>query len=491
MRQAGILMGISSLPGRHGIGDFGSSAYEFVDHLASTKSKIWQILPFNRLGYANSPYQAYSSIAGDEIFISLDEVAKEGLLKAAELPNFNEQAATVDYDAVRAFKDAYLHKAFGQFKQDSKKWQADYDHFVKTNSWVHNYSVFVAIKKANDLRCWLEWPEEHKLWIKNKQLDLTPFADEIAYQTFLQFIFYRQWQALKAYANQLGIEIMGDIPYYVGIDSIDVWSNQEQFLLDDRGYPTYVAGVPPDYFAVTGQRWGNPIYNWDLMVQDNFAFWINRLQVNSHVFDIIRIDHFRAFDTYWKIPSSCPTAMEGEWIEAPGYAFFDQLFKVMPNIRVVAEDLGEMRPQVGELRDHYKFTGMKILQFTFDPREENNNFVDRENMIIYSGTHDNQTVMGWYSAQDHGTQEAMMRYLTDKGYKGSPVEALVAFSIDSIAYLAIVPVQDMLGLDDHARMNEPGTVGSPNWEWKLVDFNAFKEVLPHFRHLVEASGRVG
>lgn len=491
MRQAGILMGISSLPGRHGIGDFGASAYEFVDHLAQTKSKIWQILPFNRLGYANSPYQAYSSIAGDEIFISLDELAKEGLLGADDLPDFRPAATTVDYDAVRAFKEAYLDKAFVQFKKDPKLWQTDYAHFVETNSWVHNYSVFVAIKKANELRCWLEWPAEHKLWIKNKQLDLTLYADEIAYQTFLQFIFYRQWQALKAYANQLNIEVMGDIPYYVGIDSIDVWSNQEQFLLDEQGYPTFVAGVPPDYFAATGQRWGNPIYNWELMAQDNFAFWVNRLQVNSKVFDIIRIDHFRAFDTYWKIPSSCPTAMEGEWVEAPGYALFDQLFKVMPHIRVVAEDLGEMRPQVGQLRDHYKFTGMKILQFTFDPREENNNFVDRENMIIYSGTHDNQTVMGWYQSQDHGTQEAMLHYLADKGYTGSPVEALVAFSMDSVAYLAIVPVQDLLGLDDHARMNEPGTVGSPNWEWKLADFAAFKEAVPHYKHLVEVSGRAG
>lgn len=489
MKQAGVLMAISSLPSNHGIGDFGPTAYQFVDLLKESDSNIWQILPFNRLGYGNSPYQCYSSIAGDELFISLDLLAQDGLIKQGELDSFNQYETKVDYDKVRTFKEGYFKQAFEQFKQEFSRYEQEYNSFIENNDWVKHYAVFVALKKANDLKSWIEWVPSHKQWIKDFALDLAPYQDEIDYQRFLQFVFYKQWFELKFYTNQQGISIMGDIPYYVGIDSIDCWENQENFLLDKDGNPWFIAGVPPDYFSETGQRWGNPIYDWDYMIKDQFKFWVNRLGMNSKVFDVIRIDHFRAFDTYWKIPASCPTAMEGEWIEAPGYAFFDQLFSIYPTMKVVAEDLGDMRPQVGELRDHYHFSGMKIIQFTFDPNETNNDFEDRENMIVYTGTHDNQTILGWLKSQDEETQKQTIEFLNSQKYKGSFNEQMIQYSLDSIASLAIIPVQDLLGLDDAARMNVPGTIGSPNWEWKLADYAELKKSLSTYKEMIKKSER--
>ncbi len=489
MKQAGVLMSISSLPSKYGVGDLGPAAYQFVDMLKHAHVHVWQILPFNRLGYGNSPYQTYSSIAGDELFISLDLMVQDGLLSNSDLTYFNEASTHVDYDGVRHFKETYFKQAFKQFKSSFSQFKQDYETFIQENNWVKHYAVFVAFKKANELRSWIEWPLPFKQWINDKKMDLAPYQDEIDYQLFLQFMFYKQWFALKYYTNQLGISIMGDIPYYVGIDSIDCWENQENFLLNEDGHPWFIAGVPPDYFSDTGQRWGNPIYNWDFMKEDGFKFWINRLGLNTKVFDVIRIDHFRAFDTYWKIPASCPTAIEGEWIEAPGYAFFDRLFEIYPTIKVVAEDLGDMRPEVGELRDHYHFAGMKIVQFTFDPNETNNDFEDRENMIIYTGTHDNQTILGWFESQDEETQKATIEFLSQQGYTGTFNEQMIQYTLDSIASLAVIPTQDLLGLDDKARMNVPGTIGSPNWEWKLKDFEALKEAMVQFDAMITQSER--
>lgn len=495
MRNAGILMSIGSLPSNYGIGDFGKESYEFVDLIAQAGMDIWQILPMNPLGYGNSPYQPYSSYAGDELYISLDELVKEGLLdkKLMSSPEVKayvkemKHAKKVDYVKVREFKETFLMEAFHNFKPTK-----EYNTFIKNNDWVNVYSVFIALKKQNDLICWNEWPEEQKNWIKDHKYDISHLEESIKFELFIQFQFSKQWMKLKKYANKNGIKIMGDIPFYVGIDSQDVWQNQENFLLDADGKPTFIAGVPPDYFSETGQRWGNPIYDWDYLQKTDYDFWIKRLAYCDKMYDIVRIDHFRAFDTYWKIPASCPTAVEGDWIEAPGFDMFDKVYEKLPKIKVVVEDLGEIRQECHELRDHFKLKGMKILQFTFDPLEENNDFVDRQNMITYTGTHDNQTVRGWYRGQSKRIQRATRKELEKEGYTHRDISwCFIEMCYSSVANMAIVPMWDFLNLDDeHGRMNVPGTLGSPNWEWKIDSFKNFKKRVPEINALISRCKKI-
>ncbi|SCP99802.1 4-alpha-glucanotransferase [Anaerobium acetethylicum] len=482
MRDAGVLLPVSALPSRHGIGDFGKSSYEFVKKLKESGVKIWQILPLNPLGFGNSPYQPYSSYAGDELYISLELLKEEGLIR--EIKDFRKDETRIDYQAVRSFKEGYLREAFDAFRPTE-----DYEEF-RRRDWVYKYAVFITLKKANNLRCWNEWPKEQREWIRDRKFNIEPYKNEIRYEIFLQYIFYKQWMALKKSANQAGIKIMGDIPIYVGIDSLDVWDNQECFLLDLECRPAFIAGVPPDYFSESGQRWGNPIYNWDFIKTRGFDLWVNRLSYAGELFDIVRIDHFRGFDTYWKIPASCPTAVEGEWVEAPGYELFEILSEKLPDVEIVAEDLGDLRPEVLKLRDHFGLKGMKVVQFTFDPNEKNNNFQDRENMIIYTGTHDNQTIRGWYESQKLLRRLAIRLYLWRKGYRQNMIShRFIAYALDSIAAVAVVPIQDIMGLGDEGRLNTPGTLGSPNWEWKLADFRELDRNLPQLKKMVVASGR--
>lgn len=484
MREAGILIPLASLPSDYGIGEMGKHSYEFVDLLKQSNIKIWQILPLNPLGFGNSPYQPYSSFAGDEIYISLEQLYKDDYLD--EKPEtFNVEVTTLDYAAVREFKQKYLKQAFLNFKPDNS-----YEEFA-SQEWVYLYAVFLTFKKKNNLVCWNKWKDEHKNWIKDRKYDLSEYEADIKYEMFVQYIFYKQWMKLKEYANKNGIKVMGDIPIYVGIDSLDVWSNQENFLLDENGEPIFIAGVPPDYFSKTGQRWGNPIYNWDYMKQNDFKFWKDRFSYNSKLFDIIRIDHFRAFDTYWKIPSECETAIDGEWIEAPGYDLFDTVLDSSLKEKIVVEDLGDLRPEVHKLRDYYNFKGMKIIQFAFDPSENNNNFEDREQLIVYTGTHDNQTIKGWYDSQSKIVKKEIDLELFSYGYrKGTISHRFIEYALNSIAEIAIIPMQDILDLDDSARLNTPGTVGSPNWEWKLKDFTKFKNNIPFLAKAVKDSGRL-
>jgi len=492
MRKAGVLMAISSLPSKFGIGDFGSAAFSFVDYLAEANIAIWQILPFNRLGYGNSPYQAYSSIAGDEIFISIGSLVEEGYLAPCDITHFKENATRVAYDEVRLFKMQYLRKAFAHFKENYTEYESEFLQFIKENDWVYTYSVFLTLKSENNGMCWTEWTPQHRRWIADKKADLSMYAEEIKFYQFLQFIFFKQWYRLKAYANAKGVSIMGDIAYYVGLDSLDVWENQEYFLLGTDCKPIHVAGVPPDYFTADGQRWGNPIYNWEAIERYHFHFWIERLCLNAKVFDCLRIDHFRAFDTYWKIPASAETAVCGEWMEAPGYAFFDVLFEALPEINLVVEDLGNMRPEVFALRDHYHFMGMEIMQFSFSEagtlKEEV--LCELGKKILYTGTHDNQTTLGWFLSQSLEKQKKIKRYLNEKGYQGTIVAQMIQYALDSIAPIVIIPVCDILGLDDESRMNTPGTIGSPNWEWKLVGFTLFEDKMQKFAHWAKESKRV-
>ncbi|MBF1085903.1 4-alpha-glucanotransferase [Solobacterium sp.] len=463
MRKAGILMPVASLPGRHGCGTFGKEAYDFVKMMHQSGLGIWQLLPLNPLGYGNSPYQPYSSYAVDELYISLDVLAQQGLLE--KVPSYHRNDDEIQYEEVRQYHDKYLRLAYQKFEKDEA-----YESFIK-QSWVKEYAIFKTFKVANNLRPWNEWEKEQKDYPINQKLDLSKYEDEIAYQMFLQFVLHQQWHALKKYANSLGIQMVGDIPFYVGLDSADVWAHRENFLLDQDGRPTFIAGVPPDYFSATGQRWGNPIYDWDFMKKDKFTFWIERMSYMGEMFDVVRVDHFRAFDTYWKIPADCPTAIEGEWIEAPGYELFDTLFKQYPNLTIVAEDLGDLRPEVLELRDHYKFRGMRIVQFTFDPEgmEE-----DKTHLLVYTGTHDNDTTYSWYCHQSASLRRKMRQYLWKHGYrKHSFVDDVIDYSLDSNADMVIIPMSDWIHAGSQARLNMPGSVGAPNWMWRMKDLRAF------------------
>lgn len=485
VRRAGILMPVASLPSKDGVGSFGKEAYAFVDMLAEMGIRIWQILPLNPLGYGNSPYQPFSSYAGDELYVDLDLLVKDGYLaEGRKAYDLGENPNRIDYQRARAYKTENLKTAHKQFLEKNGNTLPDFETFKK-NEWVFPYAVFVALKKQNDLRCWNEWPQEQQDWILDRKYDISHLDEEIQYQMFLQFMFYKQWMGLKEYANKKNVLIMGDIPIYVGIDSLDVWSCREDFLLGADGKPSFVAGVPPDYFSATGQRWGNPIYNWENMQKKNFVFWINRLKYSSQLYDIIRIDHFRAFDTYWKIPASCDTAIEGEWVEAPGYELFDEIYRQMPDIQIVAEDLGDLRPEVLELRDYYNLLGMNIAEFSIPYTD-----VAKEHQLIYTGTHDNQTVKGWFDALDKKTKIKVRKKLTKYGNRwDSFIKKMVYFVYESRACMAIIPLADILGLDDAARLNTPGTVGSPNWEWRLTDWSALESVKEEIGNLISKSKR--
>ncbi len=477
MKETGILMAVSSLPAPYGAGDLGRSAMAWVDLLAQNGVTIWQILPLSPTGYGNSPYQPYSSFAGDELYLSLETLAAEGLLPHAPEP-FRADSTRVAYDAVRAWKEPFLRQAYGRFSPD-----ADFEAFA-AQDWVRSYAVFRAFKKANGGQCWLTWEPWQRDWPAAQGGDLAPYAEEIGFQTFLQYMFARQWQTVHAYANEKGVRILGDVPFYVGVDSVDVWAGRENFLLDADGHPTFIAGVPPDYFSETGQRWGNPIYDWAHMEQDGFRFWKERIGYNQTLFDIIRIDHFRAFDTFWKIPASCPTAVEGEWIEAPGYAVLDALYATIEGLTLAAEDLGDLRPEVLTLRDHYRLKGMKVLEFTLDlsGRYARDGGARRANQILYTGTHDNDTLYGWYASLRTAERRKLRRWLRRQGFaNGTVTDRLLAYALSDPSEWVILPVQDILGLSGWARMNLPSTVGSPNWEWRLADQTAAAHALRRLR----------
>lgn len=488
MRLSGVLLPVSALPSDYGVGDFGKEAYKFIDISCEMGFKIWQILPLNPLGYGNSPYQPYSSFAGDDIYISPQLLSEDGLLdKDIEKIKISDK---IDYENVRRFKGKLLKKAYKKFKEKKLYEKEDYKKFLNFE-FVYNYAVFLTLKKQNNMQSWNNWPKEMKNWIKDKKLDLTKYEDDINYEIFVQYIFYTQWMNIKKYANKKGIKIMGDIPIYVGLDSLDVWENQKAFLLNRTGSPKFIAGVPPDYFSKTGQRWGNPIYDWDYIKEHNYDFWINRISYNAQLYDIIRIDHFRGFDTYWKINAKNKTAMKGEWVEAPGHELFTLISKKFKNLEIVAEDLGDLRKEVIKLRDDFNLKGMKIIQFTFDPNETNNDFEDRKNMIIYTGTHDNQTVMGFYNDKDENTKYEIKEYFKKHNYDTKDIhKGFLQMCMESIADYAIVPVQDIIGLDDKSRLNTPGTLGEHNWSFKLKDFDEYENNINYINTLLKKTKRI-
>ena len=483
MKDTGILMAVSSLPGPYGAGDLGDEAIRWIDLLAGSGVGVWQLLPLGPTGYGNSPYQTYSARAGDPLYLSLAALHQAGLLEELPAP-FGLPAGRVDYEQVRALREPWLRRAYEAFRPDGA-----YAAFA-AQGWVRDYAVFAALKAKHHLACWLDWPEPDRSWPQTRDPAVTADLEaEIGYQTFLQYQFLLQWNRVRDYAHSRGLRLMGDVPFYVGVDSVEVWAGRENFLLDDDGRPTFIAGVPPDYFSATGQRWGNPIYDWDRLRADGYRFWVERIGYCQTLFDLIRIDHFRAFDTFWKIPAACPTAMDGQWIEAPGYAVLDTLYEKLPGLQLVAEDLGDLRPQVLELRDHYQLPGMKVLEFTLEPvgRYLRDLGEDRVRQIVYTGTHDNATAAEWYAACSPSYRRKLRKYLKVRGIQSGPMaHRLIRLGLSSRAELCIVPLQDVLHLGKEARMNTPGTVGAPNWEWRLAGWTETERNLALLRPAILA-----
>ena len=482
MKKAGILWPLASLNGNHGIGDFGKESYDFIDLVVKSGFDMWQILPLNPLGYGNSPYQPYSSYAGDEIYISLDRLYEDSLLdqRVEDLP----QKDRVDYNFVREFKGKHLRKAYENFKRKGLDKSDSYKKFLEFD-FVYDYAVFLSLKKANGLIAWNEWPEEQKNWITDKKFDLEPFEDDINYEIFIQYIFYKQWMELKSYANEKGLKIIGDIPFYVGIDSLDVWQNQKDFEITEEGKPILIAGVPPDAFSDLGQRWGNPIYRWDELEKDDFKFWIDRLSYNAKLYDIVRLDHFRAFDTYWQIDAKNDTAVEGEWIYAPGYKLFDKIKEELADVEFIAEDLGTMMPGVFKLRDHYDLKGMVIIQENLRPWEDH--FIDApENSVSYPATHDNKTLFQWFNELTEEQQESIAHYFKSLGIDhGDMAEDFFDYVMGMNSDYVIVSLADILGLGEVARINEPSTLNDKNWSYKLTDLKDYEAKADFLRETIE------
>ncbi len=466
-RSSGILLHLTSLPRGHGIGDLGPASFQFLDYLVDAGQTWWQMLPVGPTGAGNSPYQSPSSFAGNELMISLDLLVEDGLLEGRELkarPAFD--AGRVDFGRVGAFKDGALRRAFLRFDVHDSQFQS----FRRREAhWLADYALFRALARRHSNAPWQSWPRPIRL----RQAAALASArrtleNEILYQSFLQYVFDRQWEAMRAECRRRGIKLIGDVPIFVSLDSAEVWSRPELFQLKKSGAPTHVAGVPPDYFCALGQRWGNPLYRWECHAADGFSWWVDRLRAQCNRFDLIRLDHFRGFEAYWSIPASAPTAVTGRWVAGPGDAFFDAVKGKLGRLPLIAEDLGDITPAVLALRDRHHLPGMKVLQFAFGSGPSNPYLPTRHvpHSVVYTGTHDNDTTAGWISSLPKSGAE--FRFLAD--YLGAAGQnltaALVRAALASVSSLSIIPLQDILELGSEARMNVPGQAEG-NWTLRV------------------------
>ncbi len=473
-RGSGILLHPTSLPSKFGIGDFGPEAYKFVDYLCKYGQTLWQILPLGPTGYGNSPYQCFSAFAGNTLLISPHKLVDMGLLTKSEVfPPIFTSTSRIDFEAVIKFKGNLIEKAFQKYSQGNhSSLKTEFTEFIdKHGFWLNDYALFMSLKQANDMKPWTEWETPYKMressvinqWQKNKNR-------EIELSKFSQFLFFKQWDEIHNYANQNNVKIIGDIPIFVANDSVDVWSNPEAYFLDEERELIFVAGVPPDYFSATGQRWGNPLYRWAEMKKDGYEWWIKRVKHNLEQVDILRIDHFRGFEAYWQICAEEKTAVKGEWIQGPGLAFFKRLKHRLGDLPIIAEDLGVITPEVEDLLEETGFPGMNVLQFAFgDDNEEftENKYLPqnlKENSIVYTGTHDNQTTLAWFGSLSSDLQEVVLEYTKTTGE--DIVGDLIKLAWESASNMAVIPLQDLLRLGSEARMNIPGTTGN-NWEWRF------------------------
>lgn len=499
-RSGGILLHPTSLPGPYGIGDLGSQAYRFVDWLVSTGCKLWQVLPLGPTGYGDSPYQCFSAFAGNPYLISFDGLLEDGLLDQddfADMPDFD--ASRVNFGLLIPWKLNLLQKAFSRFSSslsgetkgsEDAGLTTEFQTFRSENaSWLDDYALFMAIKEANGGGAWNEWSEDLRKRRKSAMAEARKeHAKNILRYSFYQFIFFRQWNKLRAYANERGVRVIGDIPIFIAYDSADAWSNQKLFFLDGDSLPTVVAGVPPDYFSATGQLWGNPLYRWNVHKKSGYAWWLERFRSVLGLVDIVRVDHFRGFAGYWEVPFGQSTAEKGRWMKGPGSDFFKSMNEGLledtdSELPIIAEDLGLITPDVVELREEFNLPGMKILQFGFDKADNPflpHNYVP--NCVAYTGTHDNDTARGWYeSAPDH-ERDFARRYLRVDG-SDFPWD-LIRSIWSSVAVYAVTPMQDALSLGTEARMNFPSKLGG-NWEWRMREDDMSEALAGKFREVNE------
>ena len=481
-RASGILLHPTSLPGDYGMGEIGVHALRFIDTLVSMRQKLWQILPLGPTGYGDSPYQSLSTFAGNDRLVCFETLVNQKLLRRAELKDFPSfPRDTVDYGPVLQERRRILDLVTAAFAERAtaamKKRYADF--LARQSFWLEDFSLFVACKEAHDLRPWTEWPAPLALREpKALAAAAKKHAQAVEAAKVRQFLFFDQWAALKAHANGLGVRIVGDIPIFVAHDSADTWANRHLYHLDERGFPTVIAGVPPDYFSATGQRWGNPLYRWDIHQAEGYTWWQARIRAVLELVDIVRIDHFRGFEAYWEIPASEPTAVKGRWVKGPGADLFRVLREKMGDLPIIAEDLGVITPEVEALRDEFNLPGMRILQFAFGSDDQADNYKPTTyppNCVVYTGTHDNDTTMGWFnskpgenSTRDQAEIDRERRAVLDTvKTNGSQIHwDLMALALKSKANTAVFPMQDLLGLGSEARMNVPGREGG-NWRWRF------------------------
>ena len=490
-RQSGVLMHISSLPGKYGIGSFGQSAYEFVDFLVRSKQTYWQILPLGPTSYGDSPYQSFSAFAGNTHFLDFDQFVQEGLLTTEELAgNWGEDATTVDYALIYERRRPILEKVVQRFLERGDL--SDYHRFVEEKAeWLEPFAEYMAIKESFDMKSWSNWTDEE---IKRRHPEALvnyreKLADKLEYHRVTQYLFDKQWKALKHYANERHIQIIGDMPIYVAEDSVEMWATPHYFKTDEVGNAACVAGCPPDAFSPLGQLWGNPIYNWRAMKLDGFTWWIKRLRASFELFDVVRIDHFRGFAAYWEIPAGATDATGGQWVKGPGYDLFEAVKNELGDLPIIAEDLGFMDDAVIELREATGFPGMKIVEFGFmgaSPSSTDLPHYYPVNSVSYTGTHDNDTVLGWYNSASEEERDFCNRYLnrTDEPISYAMLRSLYG----SVSKMTIATMQDLLQLDTTARMNIPSTLGG-NWVWRMQEGDITSEVESFLLEITELYDR--
>ncbi|MCI9327788.1 MAG: 4-alpha-glucanotransferase [Lachnospiraceae bacterium] len=491
MRASGILLPVSSIPSAYGIGSFSKEAYEFVDFLEKAGQSYWQILPLGPTGYGDSPYQSFSTFAGNPYYIDFEELIEEGLLtkEQCEECDWGGSEAYVDYEKIYKSRFRVLKEAFDNSRLEDNE---DFQAFVAENAfWLSDYSLYMAVKDSYKGKSWSEWDGDIRL---RKPEAIEKYAEklkeEILFYEFQQYLFDTQWRKLKKYANDKGVKIIGDIPIYVALDSADTWANPELFQLDENRRPTGVAGCPPDAFSATGQLWGNPLYKWDYHKETEYAWWIQRISYCYKLYDVVRIDHFRGFDEYYNIPFGDTTAEFGRWEKGPGYDLFKVMKKKIGNKPVIAEDLGFLTPTVNQLLKKSSYPGMKVLQFAFDSREESDYLPHNytANSVVYTGTHDNDTTVGWYQTISRRDRSFARKYLNIK--TGRELEwNFIRAALGSVSDTAVIPMQDYLGLGSEARINVPSTLGT-NWKWRMTKGQIPEGLAEKIYDLCKLYGRV-
>ena len=494
MREQGILMPVSSIPSRYGMGTFGKESYEFVDFLKKAGQKLWQILPLGPVGYGASPYQSFSTFAGNPYYIDLEFLIEDGYLTREECDacDFGNHENYIDYEKMYLQRFPLLRKAWERAVKKGLETKKDYVAFLKKSmNWLDDYALYMALKDAFPGKCFIEWERDIRL---REPLAMAKYrrelADEIRFYQFQQYLFDKQWRELKLYANKAGVKIVGDIPIYVAFDSADTWAHPELFQLDESGMPTAVAGCPPDAFSSTGQLWGNPLYNWEYHQKTNYAWWMQRIGYCYELYDVVRIDHFRGFDEYWSVPYGAETAAGGHWEKGPGIELFETMKRKLGKKRVIAENLGFLTDSVVKLLEDTGYPGMKVLQFAFDANGESiylpHNY--DHNCVVYTGTHDNETTAGWITTRTEQDRDFLERYLNRKRDEDLCWE-LIRTAAASVADIAIIPMQDYLALGNEARINTPSTLGD-NWKWRMSKGAATDELAEKIYGLTKMYGRL-